>query len=119
MPSQVHLPLLSAFVTAPSHSWIIDSGASDHMTGMSFFSSYSICFGKDKVKVVDESYSSIDGKGSVSMTLALPLTSILRVPNFTLNLLFVSHLTKSLNCCVFFFYFSLCISGFGDEDDIW
>lgn len=30
-----------------------------------FFSSYSICYGKDKVQVADGSYSSIAGKGMV------------------------------------------------------
>ena len=29
--------------------------------------------------------------------------SIIHVPNFTLNLLSISHLTKHLNCCVIFF----------------
>lgn len=53
----------SASVTTPSHSWIIDLGASDHMMGMSsFFSSYSICFGKDMVKVSDRPYSSNAGR---------------------------------------------------------
>lgn len=39
---------------------IIDSGAADHMTGsMLFFSPYSTCSGKDKVRMADGSSSSI------------------------------------------------------------
>lgn len=73
------------------------------MTGMSFFSSYSVCFGKDKVCVAYESYSSIAGKGSIFITPTLPLSLVLHVPKFNLNLLSISHLTKTLNCCVTFF----------------
>lgn len=70
----------------------------------SFFSSYSICSRKDKVKIVDRSYSSIVGKGIVFITPTLPLSFVLHVPNFMLNLLSLSHIIKSLNCCVMFFF---------------
>lgn len=41
---------LSITVTTPQRSWIIDSGASHHMTGISsLFNSYQVCSGKDKV----------------------------------------------------------------------
>lgn len=94
----------SANVSSSGHSWIIDLGASDHMIGTSsLFSSYSICYGKDKVRIADGSYSSIAGKRNISVTLSLPLTSVLHVPKFTLNLLSVSHLTKSLNYSISFF----------------
>lgn len=37
-----------------SSSWIIDSGATDHMAGShTLFSSYSTCSGKDKVRIVN------------------------------------------------------------------
>lgn len=69
----------------------------------SFFSSYSICCGKDKVHIVNGSYLSIAGKGNIPVTPSLPLSFVLHAPKFTLNLLSVSHLTKSLNCSVTFF----------------
>lgn len=93
----------SASVSSPSHSLIIDSGASDHMTGTSsLLFSYFICFGNDKVCIVDGSYSSIASKRNIPITPSLPLLSV-HVLKFTLNLLSVSHLTKSLNCSVTFF----------------
>ena len=46
--------------------WIIDSGAFDHMTGLStIFSSYTPCSGRDKVRTADGTFSSISGKGLV------------------------------------------------------
>lgn len=91
----------SAFSASTStlvHSWIIDSGLSDHMTDTSsFFFYYSICSEKDKVCIANESYCLIVGKGSIPVTCTLRLSSVLHVRNFTLNLLSVSHLTKSLN----------------------
>ncbi|KAI5432429.1 hypothetical protein KIW84_036244 [Lathyrus oleraceus] len=45
-----------------SHTWIVDSGASDHMTGEStLFSSYGPCAGNQKIKVADGSFSAIAG----------------------------------------------------------
>lgn len=67
------------------------------------FSSYFIYYGKDKVWVVDGSYSSIAGKGFIFVTPTLPFSPVLHVPKFSLNLLPISHLTKSLNCCMTFF----------------
>ncbi|XP_058188017.1 uncharacterized protein LOC131304703 [Rhododendron vialii] len=55
----------SAFTASSGIPWIIDSGASDHMTGCSFvFYSYSTCSGKDKVRIADGSFSAISGKGT-------------------------------------------------------
>jgi len=46
----------NASTSTASLPWIIDSGATDHMTSCSsFFDSYSTCSGKDKVRVADGS----------------------------------------------------------------
>ena len=48
----------NAFTVSSSISWIIDSGASDHLTGCSsIFDSYLTCSGKDKVRIADGSFS--------------------------------------------------------------
>ncbi|KAI5405320.1 hypothetical protein KIW84_052194 [Lathyrus oleraceus] len=65
----------SAFLSVSlSHTWIVDSGASDHMTGEStLFSSYSPCAGNKKIKIADGSLSAIAGKWSVVLSQMLPL----------------------------------------------
>ncbi|KAI5418366.1 hypothetical protein KIW84_042851 [Lathyrus oleraceus] len=71
-----------------SHTWIVDSGASDHMTGEStLFSSYSPCAGNQKIKIVDGSFSAIAGKGSVVLSQMLTLKNVLHVPNLSCNLI--------------------------------
>ncbi|XP_058185569.1 receptor-like protein kinase FERONIA [Rhododendron vialii] len=93
-PSTIAPTSTAAFSTsipanASSFPWIIDSGATDHMTGRSsFFDSYSTYSGKDKVRVADGSLSGvISGKGSIRCSPTLPLSLVLRVPNFPTNLL--------------------------------
>ena len=84
--------------------WIIDSGASDHMTCSShLFKSYSPCSGNDKVKIADGSFSSIAGKGLIKISERIDLKSVLHVPKLACNLLSVSKLSKDSNCCVTFF----------------
>ncbi|RVW20671.1 hypothetical protein CK203_112325 [Vitis vinifera] len=61
--------------------WIIDSGATDHMTGSSqIFSSYKPCAGNKKIKIADGSLSAIAGKGSVFISPSLTLHNVLHVP---------------------------------------
>ena len=52
-----------------STSWIIDSGASNHMTSFShLFETYSPCSENQKVKIVNGNFSSIAGKGLVKIS---------------------------------------------------
>ncbi|WJX71431.1 hypothetical protein P8452_55427 [Trifolium repens] len=69
----------SAFLSvSPNHTWIVDFGASDHMTSEStLFSSYSPCAGNQKIKVADGSFSAIAGKGSVVLSPMLTLKNVL------------------------------------------
>jgi hypothetical protein len=49
---------LNASGTHSDDPWVIDFGASDHMTGMSpLFSSYNPCSGKEKVRIAAGSLS--------------------------------------------------------------
>jgi hypothetical protein len=95
---------LNASATPPDDPWVIDSGASDHMTGMSpLFLSNNPCSGKDKVRIADSSLSPVLGKGSVSVTPSMTLTSVLHVPNLAANLLSIARITIELNCRVIFY----------------
>ncbi|XP_028083317.1 uncharacterized protein LOC114284582 [Camellia sinensis] len=54
----------SAFLSHQMLPWIIDSGASDHMSGSSdLFSAYTPSSGQDKVRIADGTISSVSGKG--------------------------------------------------------
>lgn len=61
---------LFASISPSQDSWIIDSGASYHMTGISFlFKSYNVSSSKDKVRIVDGTYSFIAaGHGDIIAT---------------------------------------------------
>ena len=84
--------------------WIIDSGATDHMTSSpSLFSVYKPCAGNQKIKITDGSLLAIAGKGSIILSLTLTLHNVLHVPNLSCNLLSISKLTLDLNCCANFF----------------
>lgn len=59
--------------------WIVDSGASDHMTGdRSLFSFLSKCSDDRRVRVADGSYSRIDGIGTITITPSLVLICFIR-----------------------------------------
>lgn len=85
---------LSSINSNVHYSWIIDSRATDHMTGSSkLFSSYKPCVGNKKIKIANGSFSAIAGKGSVFISPFLTLYNVLHVPNLSCNLLFISKIT--------------------------
>jgi hypothetical protein len=95
---------LHASATPSEDPWVIDSGASDHMTGMSpLFSSYNPCSGREKIRIADGSLSPVSGKGSVFVTPSMTLSSVLHVPDLTANLLSIARITLELNCQVIFY----------------
>ena len=63
-----------------STSWIIDSGASDHMTNLlKLFQTYVPCPGNQKIRIANESFSSIARKGLVPIYEKITLRSVLHV----------------------------------------
>ena len=83
-------------------SWVLDSGANEHMTGeLSLFSSPVIPVSQS-VRIADGSTVHIQSKGDVCLSSHITLSSVLHVPNFTYNLMSISRLVKDLNCVVIF-----------------
>jgi hypothetical protein len=83
--------------------WIIDSGATNHMTcSPKFFSSYKPLSGRDRVRIVDGSSAPIMGSGTSECTPSMTSSPVLHVPEFPVNLLSVSSISKALNCGVWF-----------------
>ncbi|XP_071739152.1 uncharacterized protein [Rutidosis leptorrhynchoides] len=82
--------------------WVIDSGASDHMTGnnhlYSDFNTHS-----SYVTIANGTTSLVLGSGTINLTPSISLSSVLCLPNFSFNLLSVSKLTRDLNCVALLF----------------
>jgi transposase InsO family protein len=89
--------------SSSSPSWVIDSGASDHMTGNSSLLSHtsSPC-SPSFVTVANGTKTLVQGKGTVT-TSDLTLSDVLYLPEFPFNLLSVHKLTLALNCSVAFY----------------
>ena len=95
---------LSSVKSNHSYSWIINSGATNHMTGYSsLFSSYGPCAGNKKIKITDGSLSAIAGIGSIKISSSLTLSNVLHVPNLSCNFLSISKTTHDRNCFANFF----------------
>lgn len=67
--------------------WIIDSGATYHMTGCeNLFHSYSQYTGNFKVKLTNGSFAPVAGFGTIRLSPYVKLKSVLYVPNLFCNL---------------------------------
>ena len=94
---------VSSFMSHFALPWIIDSGASDHMTDQSnIFSSYTSYTSPDKVKIADDIFSSVFCKDLVYGP-SLFFSFVLHVPNFAANLLSINRITRNPNCSRTFF----------------
>ena len=86
---------MNAFMPHSVFPWIIDFGASDHMTGQSnLFSSYIPYTSSDKIKIAYGTFSSISSKSLVHITLSLSLSFVLHITSFAINFLSISRLTR-------------------------
>ena len=102
-----------------TQSWIVDSGASNHMTGdSSVFHNYTPSFENNTVRIADGTSSKVAGIGTVIISKDITLNSVLFVPNLDCNLLSISKITRDLNC-VTKFNSNICFSGFGLGEDDW
>ena len=91
-------------VSSSSSEWVIDSGATYHMTGnSSLFSTFQSQPSPSTVTLTDGSHSCVLGSGTIVPTPSIPLTSVLSLPNFSFNLMSVSKLTRTLKCYISFF----------------
>ena len=67
--------------------WIVDSGASDHMTGdLNSYEDYKAYSGGKTVRIADGSVSPVAGIGSVIISKDIRLNSVLFVPKLDYNL---------------------------------
>jgi transposase InsO family protein len=89
--------------SSSSPSWVIDSGASDHMTGnSSLLSNISNPCSPFSVTVANGTKTPVQGISTVS-TPNLTFSNVLYLPEFPFNLLSVHKLTVALHCSIAFF----------------
>ncbi|TYK26078.1 Retrovirus-related Pol polyprotein from transposon TNT 1-94 [Cucumis melo var. makuwa] len=83
--------------------WILDSGATDHLTGSSEqFISYTPCGGNEKIRIADGSLAQIVSKGQIVPFDDFALQNVLHVPKLSYNLLSISKITRELHCKAIF-----------------
>lgn len=86
--------------TAP---WILDSGATDHVSSsLANFSSY-VSINPIVVKLPTSQEVLTTHSGVVKFSYSFLLTNVLYIPSFTFNLISISKLASSLNCKLTFF----------------
>ena len=84
--------------------WIIDSGATDHMTCDRYrFSHLSSKSSKITITNANGVSSPVIGIGTIPLSLALTIKDVLFVPSLNCNLLSVNQIAKSHNCVALFF----------------
>ncbi|KAJ8645644.1 hypothetical protein MRB53_007392 [Persea americana] len=99
---------LNASTPNNNSAWIIDSGATDHMT---FDVNYIQSMKPSKQPIVSTANgtpSPVIGEGSITVTKDLNLDSVLVVPSLNYNLLSVAQITCALHCIVIFWP-NLCV----------
>ena len=90
-------------VTSSSSEWVIDSGATDHMTSnYNLFSAFQSHLSTSSVTLADGSQSCVLESSIIFPTPSLPLSFVLSLPNFSFNLIFVGKLTRAHKCYISF-----------------
>ena len=85
-------------------SWIIDSGATDHMTSKSqLFHTYTPSPSHKKIAVANGSLATVASFGDIYITPTLILKNVLHVPKLSANLVSIQKLTHDLKCYAIFF----------------
>ena len=94
---------VSASLIHSSAHWILDTRVSDHISSnKDFFSSLTFPSLLPTITLTDGSQTIAKGIGSACPLPSLPLTSVLYVPDFLFNLIFISKLTHDLHCVLTF-----------------
>ncbi|KAK9698544.1 hypothetical protein RND81_08G112000 [Saponaria officinalis] len=97
---------------AYSSSWILDSGASDHMcSNKLLFSELHTLSKAYSISLPNGHIVTINSVGSVPLTPQITLLNVLFVPNFKFNLLSVGKLCKQLNSIILFTPDLCCLQG--------
>ncbi|KAJ9550922.1 hypothetical protein OSB04_014967 [Centaurea solstitialis] len=94
---------LASIPTVRASEWIIDSGATRHVTGAhDEFLTYSHLAVPESIQTADGTSQPVVGKGVVECTKSMALSNVLHAPSFPVNLLSISAIILQLKCVVYF-----------------
>ena len=96
----------SSINSAFTKSWILDSGATNHFASDSQFFTHTSSSFIPNVNLPTVLTAPISSTGTIKFNDNIILKDVLCVPSFNLNLMSVSKITSSLNCCVVFTRFA-------------
>ncbi|XP_070040519.1 uncharacterized protein [Nicotiana tomentosiformis] len=83
--------------------WVVDSGASDHIFGnKSLLSNIVYSSSLPTVTLANGFQTKAKGVGQANPLPSVTLDSVLYVPGYPFSLAYVSHLTRSLHCGIYF-----------------
>ncbi|CAJ2663478.1 unnamed protein product [Trifolium pratense] len=89
--------------------WILDSGATDHMTPLpTQFSTYSPCLSNKKISTADGTLLTVAGQGYIQISSSIILRNVLHIPKLSTSLISIQKLTKNLSCNAIF-YDNACV----------
>ena len=89
-------------LSSSSTPWILDSGASDHMTGdLSLLSDIIYPKSSTFVTIANGTKTCVKGIGTIHIS-GLTFSSVLYLPQFPFNLLSIRKITRDFNCSVTF-----------------
>ena len=99
--------------------WVIDTGATNHMVTTTHYFTTMQLVHNVTVNLPNGQSVNVTHIGCIQLTASLLLTDVLCVPVFDFNLISVSKLTPSLQCCIFFFFVHLLLytGPYAMEDD--
>lgn len=103
-----------------NHEWIIDQGASDHITSnLSSLNNVQSLHQPCPIKLLNGDVVYITHTGKLHISPDISLSNVLYVPSFKFNLLSISKLTTTLNYVAIFFFYLLCFLGPINEEADW
>ena len=92
-------------ISCSNTTWIIDSGATNHMTyDLNLFKSLYLVSNnmQNTITIPDRSKISIAHHGTIELNPEITLHNVLHVPNFHFNLISVNKLCKDISCTISF-----------------
>lgn len=99
----IHKAYMTGKIETPT-SWIIDSGASDHITHhKDWLKDIRTNQNNNYVTITNGTSISIKNTNNIRLTDRFNLKDVLNVPSFNCNLIFVSRLLNDLTCSITFY----------------